>query len=157
MDTGYDLNQRGSMSDSVRERDKVITVERNLFKNFNTKNTGTSLPQYKLQYSNNLYHNVSVGGYWSQYTPLWIHNSFIIPGSIKNEVGSNSSKKFNYSKIFHIMKMNSPTETYEWHKPFGHRTPFFNNAVLNGNRKSGLAHLSPRINPRLWGAIYVQW
>ena len=135
-DTLYDLNQRGeNVEDGIIP--KTMKVKRNLFKNGNTKNTGASWPVHKIIYSNNLYYNVTIGGYWVLYTPYWMHNSFILPGEVYD-----STSGFNGDgalKGRYVMKESSPTETPEWHGPFGHRITFMNNFVISGKTDTGIS------------------
>ena len=125
-DAGYDLNHRGLSSEDFNRKNE-IQVKRNLFKNMNTKHTGTDYPWHKIIYSNNLYFNTYVGGYFTLQTPYWVHNSFIFPGDV-----SGPGYNFNRFGKKGMIKEDSSSEYFDWHEPFGRRINFWNNSVITG-------------------------
>ena len=140
-DTLYDLQHRDWSNRSPEAFDH-LRVDRNIFSMGMTKFI-TGNPENTTVYSNNLYLSTNVGGYWQNYRPFWIHNSFILPEKVERHIESDLNIKNmpdSYGKAtyrgFHLID-NNRSYSKENAPYSGIRMNIFNNSVLSATTRGG--------------------
>ena len=74
----YDLNFRGTNYRSEKNKNLIQVIERNLISNGDKgKATGEGNPESKMLFTNNIIHNVRIGGYHAFFNPFYLNNTML--------------------------------------------------------------------------------